>query len=219
MRRLTNNPDRGFLGMKGKKKLSLAAHYLEGSAYLQSMDCQREPQSKHPTGENPGIYNVGVPFLVLYTKYQWYSVVWKPRTIFKRIRWHQVSLVEGPTAVHVDSAVLQPAVLYEYDQGRTILMSHTDGRTNDSSGISAAVIAGVKHTQRRSNPEKSRLATSETPQQHSSIVWDCACLQICVLSDVCRNFSVTKYDTCSWFPQQLGTREPEYDQGRTIVVK
>ena len=25
-----------------------------------------------------------------------------------------------------------------------------------------------------------------------------ACLQICVLSDVCRNFSVTKYDACSW---------------------
>ena len=36
-----------------------------GSAYLQSMDCQREPQSKHPTGKNPGIYTVGVPFLVL----------------------------------------------------------------------------------------------------------------------------------------------------------
>ena len=33
------------------------------SAYLQSMDCQREPQSKHPTGENPRIYTVGVPFL------------------------------------------------------------------------------------------------------------------------------------------------------------
>ena len=39
---------------------------LCGSAYLQSMDCQREPQSKHPTGENPGIYIVGVPFLVLF---------------------------------------------------------------------------------------------------------------------------------------------------------
>ena len=25
-----------------------------------------------------------------------------------------------------------------------------------------------------------------------------ACLQICVLSDVCRNFSFTKYDTCGW---------------------
>ena len=25
-----------------------------------------------------------------------------------------------------------------------------------------------------------------------------ACLQICLPSDVCRNFSVTKYDTCSW---------------------
>ena len=30
------------------------------------MDCQREPQSKLPTGENPGIYTVGVPFLVLF---------------------------------------------------------------------------------------------------------------------------------------------------------
>ena len=30
------------------------------------MDCQRELQSKHPTGENPGIYTVGVPFLVLF---------------------------------------------------------------------------------------------------------------------------------------------------------
>ena len=39
-----------------------------GSAYLQSMDCQREPQSKHPTGENPGIYTIGVPFLVLFKK-------------------------------------------------------------------------------------------------------------------------------------------------------
>ena len=39
-----------------------------GSAYLQSMDCQREPQSKHPTGENPGIYTGGVPFLVLFKK-------------------------------------------------------------------------------------------------------------------------------------------------------
>ena len=39
-----------------------------GSAYLQSMDCQREPQSKHPTGENPGIYIAGVPFLVLFKK-------------------------------------------------------------------------------------------------------------------------------------------------------
>ena len=38
----------------------------DGSAYLQSMDCQREPQSKHPTGENLGIYTVGVPFLVLF---------------------------------------------------------------------------------------------------------------------------------------------------------
>ena len=28
------------------------------------MDCQRESQYKHPTGENPGIYTVGVPFLV-----------------------------------------------------------------------------------------------------------------------------------------------------------
>ena len=37
-----------------------------GSAYLQSMDCQRESQSKHPTDENPGIYTVGVPFLVLF---------------------------------------------------------------------------------------------------------------------------------------------------------
>ena len=35
-----------------------------GSAYLRSMDCQRESQSKHPTGENPGIYTVGVPFLI-----------------------------------------------------------------------------------------------------------------------------------------------------------
>ena len=30
------------------------------------MGCQREPQSKHPTGENPGIYTVGVLFLVLF---------------------------------------------------------------------------------------------------------------------------------------------------------
>ena len=30
------------------------------------MDCQREPQSKPPTGENPGILTVGVPFLVLF---------------------------------------------------------------------------------------------------------------------------------------------------------
>ena len=30
------------------------------------MDCQREPPSKHPTGENPGIYTVGVLFLVLF---------------------------------------------------------------------------------------------------------------------------------------------------------
>ena len=30
------------------------------------MDCQRELQSKHATGENPGIYTVGVPFLVLF---------------------------------------------------------------------------------------------------------------------------------------------------------
>ena len=36
-----------------------------GSAYLKSMDCQREPQSKPPTGENPGIYTVGVPFYLL----------------------------------------------------------------------------------------------------------------------------------------------------------
>ena len=41
---------------------------FEGSAYLQSMDCQREPQSKHPTSENPGIYTLGVPFLVLFEK-------------------------------------------------------------------------------------------------------------------------------------------------------
>ena len=34
--------------------------------YLQSMDCQREPQSKHPTGESAGIYTVGVLFLVLF---------------------------------------------------------------------------------------------------------------------------------------------------------
>ena len=33
---------------------------------MQSIDCQREPQCKHPTGENPGIYTVGVPFLVLF---------------------------------------------------------------------------------------------------------------------------------------------------------
>ena len=30
------------------------------------MASQRELQSKHPTGENPGIYTVGVPFLVLF---------------------------------------------------------------------------------------------------------------------------------------------------------
>ena len=30
------------------------------------MDCQRESQSKYPTGENPVIYTVGVPFLVLF---------------------------------------------------------------------------------------------------------------------------------------------------------
>ena len=42
-------------------RLNLVISY--GSAYLQSMDCQRESQSKHPTGENPGIYTVGVPFL------------------------------------------------------------------------------------------------------------------------------------------------------------
>ena len=46
----------------------------------------------------------------------------------------------------------------------------TDGRTNDSSGISAAVIPGGKHTQQSNDPERSRLATSETPQQQSSIV-------------------------------------------------
>ena len=45
-------------------RLNLVISY--GSAYLQSMDCQRESQSKHPTGENPGIYTVGVPFLVLF---------------------------------------------------------------------------------------------------------------------------------------------------------
>ena len=48
-------------------------------------------------------------------------------------------------------------------------MSNTDGRTNDSSGISAAVTPGGKHTQQSNDPEQSRLATSETPQQHSSI--------------------------------------------------
>ena len=48
-------------------------------------------------------------------------------------------------------------------------MSNTDGRTNDSRGISAAVIPGGKHTQQSNDPERSRLATSETPQQHSSI--------------------------------------------------
>ena len=36
-----------------------------GSAYLQSMDYQREPQSKHPTGENPGIYTVDPSTVVL----------------------------------------------------------------------------------------------------------------------------------------------------------
>ena len=30
------------------------------------MDCQREPHSKHPTGENPGIYCSRRPFLVLF---------------------------------------------------------------------------------------------------------------------------------------------------------
>ena len=45
-------------------KMNLVISY--GSAYLQSMDCQRESQSKHPTGENPGIYTVGVPFLFLF---------------------------------------------------------------------------------------------------------------------------------------------------------
>ena len=94
-------------------------------------------------------------------------------------------------------------------------MSNTDGRTNDSSGISAAVIPGGKRTQQSNDPERSRVATSENPQQHSRIVHlrlpvtyggmvalvrygSRACLQIYVLSDVCRNFSVTKYDTCSW---------------------
>ena len=58
----------------------------------------------------------------------------------------------------------------KYDQGRTIVMSNTDGRTNDSSGISAAVIPGGKRTQQSNGPERSRVATSENPQQHSSIV-------------------------------------------------
>ena len=49
-------------------------------------------------------------------------------------------------------------------------MSNTDGRTNDSSGISAAVIPGGKRTQQSNDPERSRVATSENPQQHSSIV-------------------------------------------------
>ena len=39
-----------------------------------------------------------------------------------------------------------------------------------SEHIAATVIPGGKHTQQSNDPERSRLASSEIPQQHSSIV-------------------------------------------------
>ena len=119
-----------------------------GSAYLQSMDFQREPQSNHPTGENPRIYTVGVPFLVLfkktrsrliYTMYQQspFLVLFQKYTLYQQTQrgeplvlvargWtfsaggrsantssrNKRNRVDTPPNAHVDSAVLQPAVLY-----------------------------------------------------------------------------------------------------------
>ena len=306
-----------------------------GSAYLQSMDCQREPQSKHPTGENPGVYTVDVRFLVLfqktdrailvlatfhrpcctaddlafsncrilttkscfkvllfydmksychrsravvlyscvmadyiasnnckikecleaysylytydYTKYQWYNVVWKPRTIFiHKYTWFkfenyqlQISYFvteklrhtserthicrharepyggDHPTVYNRESqvhdaamlpwgfwscqptslwviallcvltardhrgrdaaAVVRPAVstwfkFENYQVRVSYFVTKKLRQTSERTHISAAVIPGGKHTQQSNDPERSRLATSETPQQHSSIV-------------------------------------------------